>query len=88
MSLQPSTPPIPVLPEQTPAVTSFCGSDEVACNKSTGSRPTQKDVEGGTKEVADDPEILSSEDEFPDGGLRAWAVVLGVCLCFSLEGSC
>jgi len=85
MSFQPTTPSIPVSSEQTPAVALFRASDETVCNKPTGSHPTQKDGEEGTKKVADDPEkVISSEDEFPDGGLRAWAVVLGVSSCVSL----
>ena len=53
-------------------------------NTPTGSYPTQNDGEGGTKGVEDDPEkVVSSEGEFPDGGLRAWAVVLGVSLRFT-----
>jgi hypothetical protein len=79
MSLQPIIPPSPVSPEAT----SFRASDERACNRSIGSHPTQKDEGGGTEKLADDLEVLSSEDEFPDGGLRAWAVVLGVGLCLS-----
>ena len=44
----------------------------------------QKDEEAGTQEVENDPEkVLSSEDEFPDGGLKAWTVVLGVSLPFA-----
>ena len=55
-------------------------------NELAGPHPTQKDREGGTKKGVDDPEkVLTSEDEFPDGGLRAWAVVMGVGLCLSLK---
>lgn len=96
MSLQPI--PVPVLLVQ-PAVTTFrapdemtcnepIGSapDETACNKPIGSHSTQKDGEVATEEVGNDPEkVLSSEDEFPDGGPRAWAVVLGVGVCLSLN---
>ena len=78
MSLQPTIPPIPVL-EQGPVVTTF-----PACDNSIGSHSTRKDEEAGTQEVANDPEkVLSTEDEFPDGGLKAWAVVLGVSLPFA-----
>lgn len=75
MSLQSADPPILVLLARTPAA---INSDDTVCNKPIGSHPTKKNSEEGTKEVADDPEVVSSEDEFPDGGLRAWAVVLGV----------
>jgi hypothetical protein len=80
MSLQPAILPIPVpvLSEQ-PAVTTFRASDETACSEPIGSHFTQKGEEAATDKIANDPEkVLSSEDEFPDGGLRAWAVVLGV----------
>ena len=54
------------------------------CTKSIGSHSTQEGEEAVAQEVANDPEkVLSTEDEFPDGGLRAWAVVLGVSLQFA-----
>jgi len=74
--------PVPPELEQTPAgSTCFRASDETACNELIDSHPTQKDREAGLEKV------LSNEGEFPDGGLRAWAVVLGVSPCISLEGS-
>jgi len=78
MSLQPADPLIPVPIGEAPAAIYFRTSDDTVCIKPIGPHPTQKDSKAGTKEVADDPEVSSSEDEFPDGGLRAWAVVLGV----------
>ena len=79
MSLHPAIPPTPVLLELG------------VCNESIGSRSSQKGGKTGTQEAASNPEepenVLSSasEDEFPDGGLRAWAVVLSVGLP-SFEG--
>jgi hypothetical protein len=67
--------PIPVPSQQARSIP----LDETLCNELTGSYPTQKDWEGGTKNIEDvSGKAVSSEDEFPDGGLRAWAVVLGV----------
>jgi hypothetical protein len=61
-------------------------SDETVCHEPTGSYPIQKDEAGDTKKVPGDPEkVLSNEDEFPDGGLRAWAVVLGVGPSLSIK---
>lgn len=85
MSLQSADPPIPVLLGQAPAAIYLRTSDDTVCDDPIGSHPTQKESEEGTKKVADDPEALSSEDEFPDGGLGAWAVVLGVGSCFFLR---
>jgi hypothetical protein len=60
-------------------MTTLRSPDERACNTPIGSGSTQQDWETATEEVVNDPEkALSSEDEFPDGGLRAWAVLLGV----------
>ena len=76
MSLQPTILPVPSEPGSG---SYFRTSDETVHNESTGSHPTQKNREVGTKKLPDDPEkVLSSEDEFPDGGLKAWTVVLGV----------
>ena len=84
MSFQPTTPPTPVFLELKPVVSAFR-----ACNESLDSVSSQKGGEAGNQEVATHlkpPEkVLSSasEDEFPDGGLRAWAVVLSVGLPFA-----
>ena len=78
MALQPTIPPTPVL-EQGPVVISVSAS-----NETIGSHVNQKGKEAGTQKVENDPEkALSSDDEFPDGGLKAWAVVLGVSLHFA-----
>lgn len=72
--------------EQTPARATYDrASDKTACNELTGSHPAQKDMEAGTKKVLE--KASSSEDQFPDGGLRAWAVLLGVGPCLSVKGS-
>jgi hypothetical protein len=80
MSPQPTIPfiPVPVLSEHW-ALTSFRASDETGCSERIGSHFRQKGEETATEKIANDPEkVLSSEDEFPDGGLKAWTVVLGV----------
>jgi hypothetical protein len=81
MSLQS---PIPVPPDQA---TDPRASDGTTCGEPTGLCSTQKDAEGGTEKAVDVSEVVSSEDAFPDGGLRAWAVVLGVRPGLSLQGS-
>lgn len=81
MSLQPTIPPTPVYLELRPSIR--------ACNESISSHSSQKGKDAGTQEIASDPKdpetVLSSasEDEFPDGGLKAWAVVLSVGLPFA-----
>jgi hypothetical protein len=80
MSLQPTIPfiPVPVLSGHR-AVTSFRAWDETAYSERFGSHFRQKVEEAAIEKIANDPEkSLSSEDEFPDGGLKAWTVVLGV----------
>ena len=89
MSLQPIPVPVPLVhaPDETTCDTPIGSApDETACNEPIGSHSTQKDGEVATDEVENNPEeVLSSEDEFPDGGPRAWAVVLGVRMCLSLN---
>lgn len=83
MFIKPAIPTMPGL-----AGTHFRTSDETVRNERTGSHPMQKDMESGSTKAPGDPEkVLPSEDEYPDGGLRAWAVVLGVSPCVSLEKS-
>ena len=78
--------PAPPELEQIPArPTYYRASDETACNGITASHPAQKDMEAGTKLVLE--KVSTSDEEFPDGGLRAWAVVLGVGPCLSVEDS-
>jgi len=75
MSLQPTI----LTTTEQPIVPTFRASDETACSEPIGSLSTQKDEGAAIEEITNDPEkALSSEDEFPDGGLRAWAVVSGV----------
>jgi hypothetical protein len=65
------------------------GVEKVSSGGSTGGSPEasnrEKEASISSKEICDDQssgraenKMAGEEDDFPDGGLRAWIVVLGV----------